>query len=242
MIPADWFIPSGVHIAFTDRHGGVSKAPYDSLNLGDHVEDDPIAVTRNRELLQEQFALPAMPQWLTQVHGVDVVDVDSDANRRADGAFSQQAQTVLAVMTADCLPVLLCDASGQQIAALHAGWRGLCNGILEAGVAKFAQGSELYAYLGPAIGPKAFEVGSEVRAAFLANTPNAALCFQPSTMANSAGKYLADLAKLAQLRLEAAGVVHIYSLGDCTYTLDTRYFSYRRESVTGRMASLIWRD
>ncbi|QSX33042.1 peptidoglycan editing factor PgeF [Shewanella avicenniae] len=242
MIPADWFIPAGVHIAFTDRTGGVSKAPYASLNLGDHVDDDPVAVTHNRALLIEQLSLPAAPQWLTQVHGVDVVEVDIDANRRADGAFSCQAEQVLAVMTADCLPVLVCDAAGGQIAALHAGWRGLCHGILEAGIAKFAKGSELYAYLGPAIGPSAFEVGAEVRAAFMANTPQAETCFIPSTNAAVPDKYLADLVKLAQLRLQAAGVAHIYALGDCTYTLADRYFSYRRSPITGRMASLIWRD
>ncbi|MCH1921599.1 peptidoglycan editing factor PgeF [Shewanella sp. A3A] len=241
MIPADWFIPQGVHIAFTDRHGGISKAPYDSLNLGDHVGDEPFAVQQNRQLLVQQLALPAEPQWLTQVHGVEVVDVDVDANRRADGAFTQQADSVLTIMTADCLPVLLCDADGKQLAALHAGWRGLCYGVLEAGIAKFAKGSELYAYLGPAIGPTAFEVGAEVREAFMQHTPDAQHCFiaVPGT---DGSKYLADLVALAKLRLQAAGVPHIYAIGHCTFTQAAQYFSYRREPTTGRMASLIWRD
>ncbi|WP_417763841.1 peptidoglycan editing factor PgeF [Shewanella sp.] len=241
MIPADWCIPQGVNIAFTDRHGGISKAPYDSLNLGDHVGDSPFAVQQNRQLLAQQLALPAEPQWLTQVHGIDVVDVDVDTRRHADGSFTQQAKQVLAIMTADCLPVLLCDASGKQLAALHAGWRGLCHGVLEAGVAKFTAGSELYAYLGPAIGPNAFEVGAEVRDAFINNAPAAQNCFV-AVAGTSGAKYLANLVALAKLRLQAAGVQHIYALEHCTFTLATAYFSYRRESTTGRMASLIWRD
>lgn len=243
MIPADWFIPHGVHIAFTDRAGGVSEPPYASLNLGDHVGDEPAAVQQNRQLLLQQLALPAAPHWLTQVHGTEVVNVDIDPQRRADGSFSQQTDTVLTVMTADCLPVLLCDAAGKQIAALHAGWRGLCYGILEAGIAKFAnisQDNPLYAYLGPAIGPQAFEVGAEVRQAFLQTTVAAETCFSAHT-ASPVPKYLADLQQLARLRLQQAGVQHIYTLAHCTYSQPERYFSYRRESVTGRVASLIWR-
>ena len=258
MIPADWFIPDGIHLAFTDRLGGVSQAPYASLNLGDHVGDEPTVVQQNRALLVQQLALPSAPLWLTQVHGIEVMDADVACKvdvinnvtaPQADGSFSQQAGRVLSVMTADCLPVLMCDAAGKQLAALHAGWRGLCHGILEAGIAKFTNISAdnpLYAYLGPAIGPQAFEVGAEVRDAFLQTTTNAAQCFTAQAnidaQPNSNGqKYLADLQQLARLRLRQAGVQHIYALPHCTYSQPDKYFSYRRESVTGRMASLIWR-
>ncbi|MDF0536000.1 peptidoglycan editing factor PgeF [Shewanella sp. A32] len=235
MLHHHWPVPGNVRIAMTDRNGGVSLPPFDSLNLGTHVGDDVNAVMQNRALLRQQLQLPAEPAWLEQVHGTDVIHLGQDENRTADGSYADRQGQVAVVMTADCLPVLLCDSAGTQVAALHAGWRGLNAGVLEAGIAHFRPGSELFAYLGPAIGPSAFEVGAEVRGAFLDSTPGAAKCFTVS-----GDKYLANLEALAGLRLKAAGVMQIYAASACTYTRDKEFFSYRRDRDTGRMASLIW--
>lgn len=232
-----WPLPPNIRIAMTDRQDGASLPPFDSLNLGMHVGDDPAAVKHNRHLLQQQLQLPAEPAWLEQVHGTHVVHLGQDDNRTADGSYADTARQVAVVMTADCLPVLLCDRDGTQVAALHAGWRGLNAGVLEAGITHFRQGSQLLAYLGPAIGPQAFEVGAEVREAFIASTPGAASCFTPH-----GDKFLASLEALATLRLRAAGVSLIYAASACTYSQPQRFFSYRRERDTGRMASLIWRE
>lgn len=232
-----WPLPPNIRIAMTDRLDGVSLPPFDSLNLGMHVGDDPVAVKHNRHLLQQQLQLPSEPAWLEQVHGTRVVHLGQDDNRIADGSYADTARQVAVVMTADCLPVLLCDRDGTQVAALHAGWRGLNAGVLEAGIAHFRQGSQLLAYLGPAIGPQAFEVGAEVRDAFIASTPGVASCFTPH-----GDKFLASLEALASLRLQAAGVSQIYAASACTYQQSVRFFSYRRERDTGRMASLIWRE
>ncbi|QSX39949.1 peptidoglycan editing factor PgeF [Shewanella cyperi] len=241
MFRPDWPTPAGVHIAMTDRHGGVSAAPFDSLNLGLHVGDDEAKVLANRALLCESLALPSEPVWLEQVHGTRVLDLalvtDTDS-KQADASYSNQAGKVCVVMTADCLPVLLTSDDGQEIAAVHAGWRGLCDGVIEAAVARFhAKGKNITAYLGPAIGPDAFEVGAEVRLAFLEQDSDCGDCFRP----HGAGKYLADLYRLADRRLRALGVEWQFHARQCTFR-QTGYFSYRRDGVTGRMASLIWRD
>lgn len=235
----DWPAPARVRALQTGRVGGVSPAPWDSLNLGDHVGDDPVRVLANRARLRE--VLPAEPCWLQQVHGVAVLDAAApavaDGPPVADAAFSRQAGVVCVVMTADCLPVLFCDRAGSVVAAAHAGWRGLCAGVLESTLAAMAvPAAEILAWLGPAIGPTAFEVGPEVRAAFLTADPAATTCFAQA----SDGKYLADLYALARRRLAAAGVGAVYGGGECTYRQSESYFSYRRDGQTGRMASLIW--
>ncbi|MGB0894445.1 MAG: peptidoglycan editing factor PgeF [Parashewanella sp.] len=237
----DWFIPENVGIAMTNRHGGLSNFPFDSLNLGCHVGDDNEKVLANRSLLKQQFNLPSDPIWLSQVHGTDVVDLSAITLSslkpiEADGSYTNQAGQVCAVMTADCLPVLLCDKQGTQVSAVHAGWRGLCNGIIEQGVNKFStHANQLIAYLGAAIGAEAFEVGSEVKAAFTSKNAEAKKAFK----LQKNGKYLADIYLLAIQRLHKLGVTEIYQSTHCTYS-NSDYFSYRRDGKTGRQASLIW--
>lgn len=259
MLLHDWPVPDNVAIAITDRHGGVSLAPYDSLNLGLHVGDAPQQVLANRGILAKLLGLATEPVWLEQVHGTQVVDLADIAPINlaqevqsefvalqdtpplvADASYSNLAGRVCVVMTADCLPVLLCNQQGTEVAAAHAGWRGLCDGVIEASVAKFAsKPSELIAYLGPAIGPNTFEVGAEVRAAFMATDPNAANCFVAQCQAIKPNKYLADIIGLAKLRLKQLGITQVYSADICTVS-NPDYFSYRRDKITGRMASLIW--
>ncbi|WP_110457495.1 peptidoglycan editing factor PgeF [Shewanella algidipiscicola] len=236
MLPSDWLIPKGVKLAFTQRQGGVSQPPFDSLNLGTHVGDSLTDVMQNRAIIRSALALPCEPAWLEQVHGAKVVDLDNDQQRVADGSFCQSTNHVCAVLTADCLPVLICDKQATQVAAVHAGWRGLCDGIIEAAIAQFdAPADQLLVYLGPCIGATAFEVGDDVRQQFIAKHLQTTLFFSPR-----GHKYMGDLQGIARYRIEQAGVARLFCLPDCTYTLKQRYFSYRRESVTGRMASLIW--
>ncbi|TLS19743.1 MAG: peptidoglycan editing factor PgeF [Betaproteobacteria bacterium] len=233
----DWPAPSRVRSLQTTRSGGVSPAPYASLNLGDHVGDAPAHVAANRARLRA--GLPGEPLWLQQVHGTRVADADSaTTGREADGVVARRPGSVCAIMTADCLPVLLCDQDGTVVGAAHAGWRGLAAGVLENTVAAMGVAPErLLAWLGPAIGPQAFEVGPEVRDAFEKADPRASQAFVPGA---SAGKYLADIYALARLRLQAAGVREIHGGGLCTVGDAASYFSYRRDRVCGRMASLIW--
>ncbi|HMW55842.1 MAG: peptidoglycan editing factor PgeF [Candidatus Accumulibacter sp.] len=237
----DWPAPTRVRSFITTRHGGVSMAPYASLNLGDHVGDDPAAVAANRQRLRR--SLPAEPCWLQQVHGTTVLDAGTPTQFRvADGAFARNVAVVCVVMTADCLPVLLCDRAGTVVAAAHAGWRSLQAGILERTVAAMAvPGIELIAYLGPAIGPQAFEVGGEVRAGFVGPYAEAAAAFKPLPQpVNKAGGWLANIYLLARQRLAHLGVEGIYGGEYCTFGQESLFFSYRRDGVTGRMASLIW--
>jgi len=236
----DWPAPANVFAGTTTRQGGVSVAPYDSLNLGDHVGDSVDAVANNRSLLKHQCDLPTEPAWLKQVHGIEVVNAAAvNGIPVADASFSHQANSVCAVMTADCLPVLLCDQAGSVVAAVHAGWRGLADGVIEATIKHMdVTASKLMAWLGPAIGPKAFEVGDEVRQQFMAADPQAVEAFQPSTQ----GRWLADIYLLARQRLANLGVELVYGGHCCTYTDAERFYSYRRDGVTGRMASLIWLD
>lgn len=235
LIP-DWPAPANVRALQTLRTGGCSPAPWNSFNLGDHVGDDPANVAANRAALCAH--LPAEPLWLTQVHGNATVDAEKrPKSREADAAYSRQPGNVCVVMTADCLPVLFCDRAGTVVAAAHAGWRGLVGGVLEATIAGMAVPTgELLAWLGPAIGPLAFEVGDEVRAAFTADDPGAVACFLPK----ASGKWLADIYGLARRRLKRAGVAAIYGGDLCTVGDGERFFSYRRDGVTGRQASLIW--
>jgi len=242
-IEPDWPAPAGVFALSSTRQGGASLPPFDSFNLAQHVADDPALVAANRELLARALPAGSEVQWLHQVHGVRVVQAGQGAAcPEADASWSEQAGAVCAVMTADCLPVLFCSRSGDRVAAAHAGWRGLLGGVLEATVeALAAPPGELLAWLGPAIGPRAFEVGAEVRDAFLtaqgADQQAIEHCFQPSTA--RAGHYFADLYALARIRLNAAGLTGVYGGDYCTYSDAQRFFSYRRDGQTGRMASLI---
>ncbi len=231
-----WPAPPKVRALITTRTGGVSLGPYASMNPADHVGDDPRAVAANRALLRAP--LPGEPFWLKQVHG-DIVAEAGVGPIEADACIARAANQVCAVLTADCLPVLFAASDGSVVAAAHAGWRGLCAGVLERTVAAMGvPGEQVLAYLGPAIGPRAFEVGPEVREAFMAQDGAAAAAFAPQ--AN--GKYLADLYLLARQRLGLAGVMQVYGGGDCTYSDGKRFFSYRRDGATGRMAALVWID
>lgn len=232
----DWPAPPHVHAFATTRLGGVSVGPYASLNLADHVGDDPAAVAENRRRLRA--LLPAEPVWLKQVHGTRCLDAAKcSAGSEADASFTCRAGVVCAVLTADCLPLLLCDEAGTVVAAAHAGWRGLAAGVIEATVATMGVPADrLIAWLGPAIGPESFEVGGEVREAFVAHDPAAATAFR----ARPNGKWLCDLYRLARLRLTALGVCRVSSADFDTCRDAERFFSYRRDGATGRMASLIW--
>lgn len=256
-IVPDWPAPARVRSLISSRSGGVSAAPYASFNVSDHVGDDPLAVIENRRRLARH--LPAPPLWLKQVHGATVVDAaktDRESVPVADAAVARQAGVVCAVMTADCLPVLLCDRSARVVAAVHAGWRGLQAGVLERTVSAVGvPGQQLLAYLGPAIGPQAFEVGEEVRRVFVAAHAVAAEAFTPLSASDGLGgvsdrsvhpreahqaKWLADIYLLARQAFGRVGVAALYGGGYCTVRDESRFFSYRRDGVTGRMASMIW--
>lgn len=234
-LPPDWPAPENVRALQTLRTGGCSAGPWASFNLGEHVGDESGNVLANRAALR-QF-LPAEPLWLNQVHGTTVVDAAvAEQRMAADGSFARHPGSVCVVMTADCLPVLFCDRAGTVVAAAHAGWRGLLDGVLENTIAAMqVVPDQLLAWLGPAIGPAAFEVGPEVREAFVAKDAAAAQCF-----AARGDKWLADIYGLARQRLQKAGLTAISGGGACTVSESGRYFSYRRDGVTGRMASLIW--
>jgi YfiH family protein len=239
LLKPEWPAPANVAAVCTTRIGGVSGAAFDSFNLGDHVGDDPAAVAANRRALIDTCPGLSAISWLQQVHGTAVVAADSSQSSHADAQHSREVGLGCAVMTADCLPVLLCNRDGSQVAAAHAGWRGLLAGVLEQTVATFATDQPLMAWLGPAIGPNQFEVGVEVRDAFLdtaADAATVAACFRPSARD---GHFLADIYALARLRLQSVGVVAIYGGGLDTIS-DKRFYSYRRDGVTGRMASLIY--
>lgn len=233
----NWPAPQRVRACSTTRLGGVSAAPWDSLNLGTHVGDVEAHVVQNRQRVVEQLALAAMPQWLDQVHGQDVVRLPADDRLpRADAAITRESGVVCAVMTADCLPVLFCSKDGSEVAAAHAGWRGLCNGVLEQTLAQFhCSPAGIHAWLGPAIGPHAFEVGAEVRSAFMAVDAQAKAAFRPA-----GEKYFADIWLLARQRLQAAGVHSITASSRCTFQQSADFFSFRRDGITGRMATLVW--
>lgn len=234
LIP-DWPAPAGVKACVTTRAGGVSLAPFDSLNLGDHVDDSPEAVAENRRRLTDYFSI--RPAWLKQVHGIAVAHADPRVTATADASWTATPGIACTAMTADCLPALFCDRAGTRVAAAHAGWRGLAAGVLEATLDSLAVApEEVLVWLGPAIGPQAFEVGPEVRETFIQQLPEAVEAFIPS---QNAGKFMADIYKLARLRLAARGVTAVYGGGFCTVS-DPRFFSYRRAQRTGRFASLVW--
>lgn len=235
LITPDWPAPANVKALQTTRQGGVSMGVYASLNLGDHVKDNPQHVAANRQLLSAY--LPTEPVWLNQVHGVRVIDAAlSSCLESADASVATRKQVVCVTMTADCLPVLLCDHAGTVVAAVHAGWRSLCDGVIEATVAAMpVKADQLMAWLGPAIGPKAFEVGSEVRAQFMAKDAQAEFAFQAK-----GDKWLGDLYTIARQRLQRLGVTQVYGGGHCTFSESETFFSFRRDGDTGRMGSFIW--
>jgi YfiH family protein len=237
-IHPDWPAPPNVRALATTRQGGCSQGPFASLNLAMHVEDDPDSVRRNREWLREAAQLPSEPIWLQQVHGTGVWSGGAASPPPvADAAVTRTPGEVCAILTADCLPVLLCDTAGSVVGAAHAGWRGLAGGVLQATIAAMkVPAAELIAWLGPAIEPDAFEVGPEVLEQFVARHSEAASAFTP----NSRGRWQADLYALARIELAALGVSRIYGGGFATVADAERFFSYRRDRRTGRMATLIW--
>jgi polyphenol oxidase len=240
VLEPQWPAPRAVRAAFTLRGGGVSSGPYASLNLGVHVGDDAAAVAENRRRLRARLKLPAEPEWVEQVHGIGVLDLDaSERARTADAVVARRGGQVCVVQVADCLPVLFASLRGNTVAVAHAGWRGLAAGVLEATVARLnLDPRELIAWLGPAIGPQHFEVGCEVRAAFLAHDAAAADAFS----ANERGRWQCDLRALARQRLHATGVDAVYGVDSCTFSDPARFFSYRRDGRCGRMAALVWLD
>lgn len=242
LVLPEWSAPASVRAACTTRQGGVSLPPWNSLNLGLHVDDDPGHVEINRQRVASRLGIASESiGWLSQVHGTDLVTLPIDGVPSADAATTEQPGQVCAILTADCLPVLFCNRTGTQVAAAHAGWRGLCNGVLEKAVQSFAvPAPEVMAWLGPAIGPRHFEVGPEVREAFMARHSSAAEAF--SGHGARPGHFMADIYRLAWQRLEAAGVSAIFSSPLCTVSDAQRFYSYRRDGRTGRMASFIWLD
>lgn len=241
LIIPQWPAPGNVHAAATTRRGGYSQPPYDSFNLAAHVGDQPEAVQQNRELLRRELRLPASPCWLDQRHGSEVAVVDNvtpgKTPRTADAAVAQSGGKVCVVLTADCLPVLLCDKGGTCVAAVHAGWRGLAAGVLAAALAQLNVPADgLMAWLGPCISARAYEVDQPVRARLLAASPDSGSAFHPSRP----GHWLADLAAVARLQLREHGVIEIYGTDLCTYSEPQRFFSHRRDGDTGRQATLIW--
>jgi len=232
-----WTVPARVRAAMTTRTGGVSAAPYASFNLASHVGDDPAAVLENRRRLRDALGLPAEPGWLEQVHGTGVTVLPTAGQSPADAAVTFTRGEVCAVLVADCLPVFLAGRAGDRVGIAHAGWRGLAGGVIEATVAALdCEPGSLVAWLGPSIGPDAFEVGGEVRAAFTGHDAQAAGAFR----AGRAGHYFADLPALARRRLAALGVRDVRGGGLCTHADPGRFYSYRRDGVTGRMAALAW--
>lgn len=233
----DWPAPPAVRAVVTTRTGGVSAGAYASFNLASHVGDDPAAVAANRRRLRAALELPAEPSWLQQVHGAAVARLPGPLPESADAAVTTERGPVCAVMVADCLPVLLASRDADRVGVAHAGWRGLAAGVIEATVAALGgDPARLIAWLGPAIGPRAFEVGSEVRAAFTNGDPGASAHFQPGRD----GRWFADLPGLARRRLATCGVASVYGGIDCTVADPARFYSYRRDGATGRMAALIW--
>lgn len=235
-IRADWPAPPGIVAGTTTRRGGVSEGVYASLNLGAHVGDDAQRVARNRRRFLTACGLAAEPAWLAQVHGTTVQVAGDETPAEADAAIARGPGAVVAVLTADCLPIVLCADDGIEVAAIHAGWRGLAAGIIAATLARMNTPPErLLAWLGPAISQSAFEVGDEVRAAFVSADAAAAACFEP----NQRGRWQADLYALAGLQLDAAGVSAVHGGGLCTFSDSGRFFSYRRDGRCGRMATFI---
>jgi len=233
----DWPAPANVRALSTTRSGGLSEGEFSSLNLAGHVGDVSERVGENRKRLRVFADLPTEPFWLQQEHGIQVADLEAEkVSVVADAGFSRQPGQVCAVLTADCLPVLLCKADGTAVAAVHAGWRGLADGVIEATIAMMSgEGQQILAWLGPAIGPAVYQVGDDVRQAFVTRDPASACCFAD----DGPGHWRADLYALARRALNAHGV-DVYGGGLCTFSDSRQFFSYRRDGRCGRQASMIW--
>ena len=239
VITPDWSAPTRIRAAFTLRSGGVSAAPYDSLNLGTGIGDSPQAVAENRRRIAERLALPSEPVWLEQVHGTSVVEIGRDASLVGDASVTRVSGRVCAIRVADCLPVLFAARDGSAVGAAHGGWRGLAGGVLETTIARLGiSPRQLIAWMGPAIGPRNFEVGDDVRDAFLARDAGTASAFT----ANARGRWQCDLYSLARHQLRELGVSAVSGGGWCTFAERDRFFSYRRDGQCGRMAALVWID
>jgi YfiH family protein len=237
---ADWPIPATIHALTSLRTDGHSQGVFNSFNLGYHVDDNPDQVAQNINKLVKELALPYTPHWISQVHGCDVVESEQILpETKADGVYTHEKGQICAVLTADCLPILIAHPQGLGVAALHGGWRSLQQGIIEVGLNKLdLPRQELFVWLGPAIGPTAFAIGLEVRDAFLEKFPFLSNAFyQDDNM-----QWHADLYQIARLQLQQCGVNHIYGGNYCTYSDKERFYSFRRDQQTGRMASLIWID
>ena len=237
-IKPDWPVAGNIHAAVTLRSGGLSQGAFSSLNPALHVNDRDETVQGNRKIISDMLNLPAAPVWLEQIHSDKVVKADQLTQQvQADASYTDRENTVCAVLTADCLPVLLASKDGSRVAAIHAGWRGLLAGIIANTVAAL-ETTELIAWLGPAIGPDCFEVGAEVRDLFV----NKSSAFATGFKQKQQDKYLADIYQLAKIELTSIGVTQVYGGDFCTVTDNNRFYSYRRDGETGRMATLIWRD
>jgi YfiH family protein len=237
LITPQWPAPGPVRCVSTTRIGGISRGVYASLNLADHVGDDPDAVAGNRRFVQQILRLPSAPVWLSQVHGSRIVDAAAPGRSlEADGSFATRPNTVCAVLSADCLPVLLCDKSGRRVAAVHAGWRGLLAGVVEAAVRALGLApDDLMAWIGPGIGQHAYTVGPDMRERFLRRRPESI-----TTFSRFDGRWHADLTALARQALARSAIANVHAHGACTFSERARFFSYRRDRRTGRMATLIW--
>ncbi len=250
ILPANWPAPKNIHAFTTLRYGmGVSQSPFNEFNLGNRNSeqgDDPHIVEKNRQLLTQVFSLPGQPHWLRQVHGIEALRFETAPKRTgdflrdepvADASVTSQKNIVLSVLTADCLPALFCNEAGTEVAAAHAGWRGLADGVLENTVRAMASNPEsIMVWLGPAAGPAAYEIGAEVRDAFIKHDMNASTAFMPTRE----NHWRVDLYRLARLRLQAIGITKIYGGDHCTIGEPGKFFSHRRDKITGRMASIIW--
>jgi YfiH family protein len=233
---ANWPAPKNISALSTTRLSGFSQVPYDTNNLGLHVGDNVHHVMQNRQQLIELLQLPGEPQWLNQTHSTRCVVIEEDSNREADASVSRSSKHPLVILTADCLPITLCNTQGTEIAAIHAGWRGLANGIVESTLAKMnSKASELLAWIGPAICQKCYETGDEVYETFTSKYPLSKHAFKP---ANS--KWLANLPQIAEIVLNSQGINAVYQSGLCTFESESELYSYRRASQTGRIGTLIW--
>jgi polyphenol oxidase len=234
----DWPAPANIHAATTLRTGGVSQSDYASLNPATHVGDNVDLVSQNRQIIKNLLNLPSEPLWLNQTHSNRAIKaIATDKPQQADASYTDQSGVVCAVMTADCLPLLVCSGDGTEIAAIHAGWRGLLDGVIDNAISAL-QNIDLLVWLGPAIGPDRFEVGDEVRAAYVAKSTEYVSAFKQQNQ----DKWLADIYQLARINLAFLGITKVFGGGFCTVTDQERFYSYRRDKVTGRMATLIWRD
>lgn len=232
----DWSAPANIKALTTTRIGGISISPFDGNNLAYHVDDKPEHVTANRLALKENLGLPKEPEWLDQIHSTKAVLVEQESDRQADAALTRDSRFVLAIMTADCLPILLCNKQGTEIAAIHAGWKGLVNGVIENTLAKMhSDPNNLLAWIGPAICQQCFEVGEEVRQTYVDNYP-----FAQASFKTNGKKWQADLAQIAAEILNYLSILTVFKSNICTFERKNEFYSYRREQQTGRMASLIW--